>query len=86
VLLTRGAGVGAGRWSAEQLTVLIAKSLGTAPMEYVAKLQESIDECDRAGSTNSDITPDENLEVFVEIIAASTAAPDVDVVLDSIIV
>ena len=65
--------------------MLIAKSLGTAPMEYVAALQESIDECDRAGSSNADIAGDENLEVFVEIIAAAAAAADVDVVLDSIL-
>jgi hypothetical protein len=35
------------RYAADQLTWLVTRSLGSAPMEIMAKLQEDIDECDR---------------------------------------
>lgn len=35
------------RYAADQLTWLVTRSLGSAPMEVMVKLQEDIDECDR---------------------------------------
>jgi hypothetical protein len=60
------------------LTWLITKSLGSTPMDAMAKLQEAIDECDRKGSVNESMDKDENLADFVQIVAAAGSRADVD--------
>lgn len=70
------------RYAADQLTWLVTLSLGSAPMEVMAKLQEDIDECDRKGGRNTAIDADENIDDWVALVAASGTKRDVeDVVL-----
>lgn len=69
------------RYCADVLTSMIAKCLGNTSMEYMAKLQEDIDECDRAGNVNKKVPRDENLEDFVTIVAACQSKSDVEEVL-----
>jgi hypothetical protein len=60
------------------LTWLITKSLGSAPMEAMAKLQEAIDECDRKGGVNESVDKDENPADFAQIVSAAGSRADVD--------
>lgn len=69
------------RYAADQLTSLVTQSLGTAPMEIMAKLQEDIDECDNKGGRNASIDADENVADWVTLVAAGTSKQDVEEVV-----
>lgn len=71
----------ANRYAADQLTWLVTRSLGTAPMEIMAKLQEDIDECDRKGGRNASIEADENIDDWVSLVAAGGSRQDVEEVV-----
>ncbi len=66
------------RYCADQLTNLVTKSLGTAPMDVMARLQEEIDECDRKGGTNASMPANERTDDFVAILGAATSRQDVE--------
>lgn len=66
------------RYCAEQLTWLITRSLGKAPMQVMAALQEDIDDCDRRGrGADASVPADERPEDFAGIVAAAEEAQDV---------
>lgn len=69
------------RYAADQLTWLVTRSLGTAPMDIMAKLQEDIDECDRKGGRNAAIDSDENIDDWVALVAAGSSKRDVEEVV-----
>eukprot|EP00879_Flechtneria_rotunda_P017296 GHRR01018118.1.p1 GENE.GHRR01018118.1~~GHRR01018118.1.p1 ORF type:complete len:1217 (+),score=567.02 GHRR01018118.1:272-3922(+) len=77
--------VGNYRYAADQLTWLVTRSLGSAPMEVMAKLPEDIDECDRKGGSNTNIPADEKVEEWVSIVAAGISKQDVDEVVQPLL-
>eukprot|EP00878_Enallax_costatus_P033424 GHUV01036863.1.p2 GENE.GHUV01036863.1~~GHUV01036863.1.p2 ORF type:complete len:121 (-),score=24.28 GHUV01036863.1:194-556(-) len=66
------------RYAADQLTWLVTRSLGNAPMDVMARLQEDIDECDRKGGRNADIDADEKVDEWVSIVTAGVSRQDVE--------
>jgi len=69
------------RYAADQLTWLVTRSLGSAPMDIMAKLQEDIDECDAKGGRNAAIDGDENVADWVSLVAAGRSKQDVEEVV-----
>lgn len=69
------------RYCADQLTWLITKSLGSAPMDVMARLQEDIDDCDRKGGRDATVPADEKLDDFVLIVASAESRQDVEEVI-----
>lgn len=69
------------RYCGDLLTALVTQSLGKAPMEAMAALQEDIDACDRAGGRDAELPGDEDRESFVSLVAAGCSRQDVEEVV-----
>jgi hypothetical protein len=69
------------RYAADQLTWLVTRSLGSAPMEVMARLQEDIDECDRKGGRNAAIPADEKVEEWASIVGSCSSRQEVEEVV-----
>ncbi|WIA34203.1 hypothetical protein OEZ86_012559 [Tetradesmus obliquus] len=73
--------VGNYRYAADQLTVLVTRSLGSAPMEVMARLQEDIDECDSKGGRNASVPGVEQVEEWAGIVGSCSSRQEVEEVV-----
>eukprot|EP00775_Hariotina_reticulata_P010067 gene10067-10222_t len=83
--VVRNKHVGNYKYAADQLTWLVARSLGSAPMEVMTRLQEDIDECDRKGGSNASIPPEEQLDEWVSLVASATSRQEVEDVVQPVL-
>ena len=65
--------------------MLVTKSLGKAPMQVMAQLQEDIDECDRRGGRNAAVPGDEDLEDFAGLVSSAQSRQEVDDIIRPLI-
>lgn len=52
----------------------MTQALGTAPPEYLSRLQAEIDDCDRAGDTDASVLPGEQLDTWAKVVASAKSA------------
>ena len=83
--VARNRGVGNYKYAADQLTLLIARSMAAGQMAATARLQEEIDACDRAGARNAALPETEDLDAFAAMLAAATSAEEADCILNPLV-
>jgi hypothetical protein len=73
------------RYAASQLESLVAISVGHVPDSYLQQLQQLLEDCDKHGSTDADISADEDTTTFPEIVGASTNSAEVSEFVDALL-
>lgn len=73
------------RYAATQLESLIAASVGHVPDGQLEELQTRLEECDRNGSTDADISADEDTTTFSEIVGTATSSAEVYESVDALL-
>ncbi|EIE25272.1 hypothetical protein COCSUDRAFT_65173 [Coccomyxa subellipsoidea C-169] len=83
--IARNMAVGNYGYAATQLESLVAISVGHVPDSFLQQLQQLLKDCDKHGSTDADISADEDTTTFPEIVGASTTSAEVSEFVDALL-